>query len=671
MTRAAFSRLWWATCSVVLLAAAVFRFYRLDVAPPGMPIDELVDAGIVRSIAAGWRPIFILEGWGREPLYHYIAAVLFVFLRDPQLTIRLTSAFIGIALVAAVGVLTAQTSNRRAGVLAAALTALTYWPVFASRYGVRDILSALLSALTVIAFWSALSSDLQSPTSRFKFTLAGVLLGLTFYTKQNSRIFPLLFIAVGAWLWFFDRNRFCRAWRGILLFLTVGVMVGAPLFSYLLMHPNAESGRAFMIEPLVALRSGDWRPLAASTWATLRFFSFDAGDWTYNVPGHPVFPFMPGALFYIGIIACVLQWRDVRRLALPAWLLVGLLPGMATSAPHYFRLIGALPPAMILPAVGLVDASDWLARRFGHKLQAAASTAILVVIGLLVLGQSAVTTWRDYFQTWAISPHVRAEHDSNLREIGRYLDRSADTTMVVIASVAAEDVEPDRFGGMLLRTDLDQRWFDPSTALVFPGEAQTARYILRPETPLRGILADYFAGAQLVASRHWYDGPPSFEVYNLDLAVARQAVLARAAWPLPEGPHIATPARFGDTVELIGYTAPLTITQGGTLRLLTTWRDLRSVQPGPSAVFAHLLDAGGRIVAQDDHLGFPRHSWQPGDLFVQFSRLEFAPDLSPGRYTLQVGWYDKDTQARWPATDAQGLALGDHLVLGQLVVTGR
>ena len=93
--------------------------------------------------------------------------------------------------------------------------------------------------------------------------------------------------------------------------------------------------------------------------------------------------------------------------------------------------------------------------------------------------------------------------------------------------------------------------------------------------------------------------------------------------------------------------------------------------PGPAGLFAHLLDGDGRIVAQDDHLGFPRHSWHTGDLFVQFSRLEIPSPLPAGPYTLQIGFYDKDTQARWPAADAVGKALGDHLVLGEIVISDR
>ena len=103
MTRVARSTAWWAALIVILLVATFLRLYRLDSAPPGMPIDEIVDAGVVRAIAAGWRPIFIEQGWGREPLYHYIAALLFPFVRDGQMTIRLTSAFMGIALVAIIG----------------------------------------------------------------------------------------------------------------------------------------------------------------------------------------------------------------------------------------------------------------------------------------------------------------------------------------------------------------------------------------------------------------------------------------------------------------------------------------------------------------------------------------------------------------------------------------
>ena len=101
---------------------------------------------------------------------------------------------------------------------------------------------------------------------------------------------------------------------------------------------------------------------------------------------------------------------------------------------------------------------------------------------------------------------------------------------------------------------------------------------------------------------------------------------------------------------------------GEELTLLTSW------QTGPArflslAMFVHLLDAAGNIVAQDDGLGYPPHTWQPGDRFIQLARLPLPPDLPPGDYTLQFGLYDRATGARWPVLNAEGQPAGDRLLL--------
>ena len=66
----------------------------------------------------------------------------------------------------------------------------------------------------------------------------------------------------------------------------------------------------------------------------------------------------------------------------------------------------------------------------------------------------------------------------------------------------------------------------------------------------------------------------------------------------------------------------MTVSQSsGVLPILSAWRVLREGQPGSTAIFVHLLDEHDQIVAQDDRLGVPRHTWQPGDEFVQVQRL--------------------------------------------------
>ena len=157
-------------------------------------------------------------------------------------------------------------------------------------------------------------------------------------------------------------------------------------------------------------------------------------------------------------------------------------------------------------------------------------------------------------------------------------------------------------------------------------------------------------------------------------------LLTAANWPTLPTPHLSLPP---ESSYAPSYPVPycacepgaaaepalwLTGVEAGAARpgeeltLLTSW------QTGPArflslAMFVHLLDATGAIVAQDDGLGYPPHTWQPGDRFLQLARLPLPPDLPPGEYTLQFGLYDRATSARWPVLNAEGRPAGDRLLL--------
>jgi hypothetical protein len=71
-------------------------------------------------------------------------------------------------------------------------------------------------------------------------------------------------------------------------------------------------------------------------------------------------------------------------------------------------------------------------------------------------------------------------------------------------------------------------------------------------------------------------------------------------------------------------------------------------------------------MAQFDGLGYPPHTWDPGDRFVQLSRLAPAAPLPPGQYWLQLGLYERESGRRWLLLNPEGEVIGDRLVLGPL-----
>jgi hypothetical protein len=74
----------------------------------------------------------------------------------------------------------------------------------------------------------------------------------------------------------------------------------------------------------------------------------------------------------------------------------------------------------------------------------------------------------------------------------------------------------------------------------------------------------------------------------------------------------------------------------------------------------HLLDEAGTLVAQQDRppAGYPTGVWRTGEVVVDSFTIELPPDLLPGTYRLQTGFYDPATLAR----------LGEAAYLGQVAL---
>ena len=133
----------------------------------------------------------------------------------------------------------------------------------------------------------------------------------------------------------------------------------------------------------------------------------------------------------------------------------------------------------------------------------------------------------------------------------------------------------------------------------------------------------------------------------------------------PTTPQQIQVARFGDSVELIGYDrqSPLADPQSP-LSLTLHWHALATPDRN-YYTFVHLLDAGGEIVAQHDgppgEGRFPTLGWLPGEYLTDTHRLALRPDLPDGQYRLAVGLYDP----------VANLRLGDRLLLDTPISIGR
>lgn len=634
--------------TLILLLAALMRLVSLRDMPPGLAQDEVLDAGIARLIRLGQHALFFREGYGHEPLYHYLAAPFAPLLGANVLAVRLPSVILGLILVA----LTMRWARREFGSVAAATAgiglAISWWPIVFSRIGIRPILEPVL-LVAAAWFWP------RRPW------LAGLFLGLTVYSYTPARVVYLLPLL------------FCLYWiaqakltppplaasprpplAASLTVLFAALTLAIPLYLTLRADPSLQQRVDQLSGPVDALLQGDIQPIWATTWATLGVFSF-TGDprWTYTLPGHPLFDAFTALFFYGGLLLALSRaWRQPKYAFILIWLGVGLLPSAITpDAPSTVRLVGAMPVVYLLPGLAVkwiydlrLTIDDWISR-----LRITRYAFSLILMALFAI--NLTRTVRDGFGRWSADLKTGLNYQTVVLEVARHWQKEP-LGPLLMADTFYEPIDQETLD-LNLGYHLPVRWVQGGKAIVFPVEGAGRLYV--PEFAPPDVFLLEAAGLSNPVFQN--DRRPFFAVYALPVA--------------PVIPVITPTVTFAEAVTLLGYQVlPRVSTEP--YQLLTYWR----VEPFPEgvaglpwdlAIFVHLVRRDGTMVAQADGLDAAAMTLQPGDIFIQLNTLTLPESLPGNTYSLQLGLYTRSDGRRLTHPGEPS----DHLILKTDVAVDR
>src|SRR3990172_8330386 len=594
----------------LLLIAAGLRLWRLDALPPGLHFDEAVYGLMAQEISAGARPVFFPTFVGREPLYMYLIALVYQFTGVNLFALRLASTLVGLATVPAMYLLGASLFSRRVGLVAAALAALGFWPLFISRIAYPVGLIPLLTAASAALLWHG-----HRARRWWAFAAGGALAGLSLYTYPAARLFPVALLLMATLVVVVER-RARRTWLGgWLIALAAALLVFAPLGSYFGQHPEQLWERASQVlvakeQPLSALPGILWRQTAAVAGAFVW-----RGDPIplYNDPGQEAIDWLVRPFFVLGLALAIRGWRQLPLGMLTLWLVGASLPAVLTRdpVPAFLRLTGAIPPMLLLAAVGMDRSGQWLQRLTSAALKGGPTTLVgrwltpSTLVLLLVL-EGGTTAWR-YFGDWGrrddLGYWFEADH---VRLAAAARDELAAGRTVVIG---AEHFRHPTVLFLAPETGA-ARWVSGYQSMVFPAGAGPAVYLW----PTSYFPLDSRFG-QALAER----GPVSL------LAASPSAT------DIPRGVSL--------TVELL-------------------WQALR--RPDAERRFSlALVDDQGVRWAQADALGYAAEQWRAGDRALQWLGLRPAAALPPGGYRLRLGLAHERSEPLAFRSDsgAQGLFL--------------
>lgn len=676
-----------------MVVATVLRLALLDYVE--FKGDEAQVAGTVRDMLESGRLVqtgmITSVGPLNPPLFDYIMAIPLAFSSDP----RVATAFIGVVNVLAVVVTYA--------------VALRLWERAGSRSPWAAAVPALLFAL---APWAVVFSRKIWAPELEPFFAAWCLLGILQARAGGPRSAWWAGLALGSWLWMAQLH------PAALLLAPVFLIAGPRMWRRLRPVPVAV-GLAAGLLPLYPYLRYD----AAHGWTNVRGFVAAAGQTptvdltsvlfafmdvtslnTLQLEGVPYSHFTPVAgLFSLHsaiasaimaialaavIVACaaglVRPRGDIGRqvagdlLVLLAWFWLPVLLTIRHAAPlfqHYYLIL--FPSSFLLIGFGLSVIGGWMVRsgdaaraaraddtppspgaerawrRASWRVALAVSALLFLAVGWLALVGSL----------YAYLPSGRSVADFGV---------PLKTTMGVadLAKKAAADgqlwlVVGDDTAPMLSYLLRGQRSSSgspplrlPSDALVLPSAGSSAGYVLDDATlPAARALAA--AGATTVGEVPF----PGSQTRAVGMAWRSGATAGALAAPL-------TPiaVRLANGVELLAVGTSMVGSRD--LRVEYVWRVGRGgpgVTRADLAIYTHLVDARGTMVAQKDGMPYPSARWEAGETIAAWFEVPLQA-VPAGRYELRSGMYARPSVERVPMLDENGRQRDGEFSVGSLTI---
>lgn len=643
---------------LIILVGVALRFYALGDLPHGIYHDEAYYGLDAVSVLEGARPIFFPANNGREPLYIYILSLSVAAFGRTPFGLRFASAVIGTLTMPVTYWLGQTLFNRRVGLLAMAVCAVTFWPVALSRVSFRAGALPLFLGLAIALGWLGLSRR-SLPLA----ILGGAAYGLAFNTYTAARVTPLALgvTALAALLTRRHRDTKTRGfvtgqtsnpptlpdsnnglalpgkppgmtkanlqnnvsqrirnvnpvlnplndqarsfyWRESATFIFAAVVVVAPLGFYALAHPEQVFAREGQVSIFETESGNPVLVLLKHLWLALGMFGWH-GDTIprHNLPGRPVFDLWTFIFFIVGLgLTASRARRNLNSAFLLVWLVVTILPTtLAEDTPHFLRAIGMLPVLWLIPAVGF-EALLLRPQRSLRPLGSAAAFALLTA--------STFVTARDYFLRYAADPTTgyyfeaaAADLAAQINNRPQFSNRIDNRLWDNFASLRF--LIPERYGsGLENRVQL----------AVWPYEADEVR------AAVAALPANSLISAQRGELARGDLEQTPYSLYTLFVAEPVQ----------PEPPRTV----FGGLIELRSWEVN---EAGDQVRVRLRWAAGRELIAIDYHVYVHVL-SGDELLAQADGepLGGLYHfSWlRPGDVLNDEYTLPKGEQIIVGLY---------------------------------------
>jgi 4-amino-4-deoxy-L-arabinose transferase-like glycosyltransferase len=505
-----------------LLLAAFFRLHRIHTIPLEMGCDLPLIQGNIAQILAGEYPIFFTSHPGREGLFFYLAAPVATLAGLGHVSIKVTSALVGLLTLPAIYWLGRELRDRWTGALAAFLLAISHWHIILTRVGYRAALMPLLLTLA----WLFLLRGLQRGRSH-DYALCGLWVGLGLQSYNAFMVVPPLFAGLLLIAWA-ARRRLGAAIQGraILVWAAVTFFAALPLARYAYDAPQSYLFRAAtratsLEQPL----PGDLAATLAGNVARAAAMFHQVGDVVYlsNVPHYRQLGFATGVLFALGLGYAVANWRRSQLwIALP--LLLGMLmPSIMALAfpqevPSAVRAIGAVPVAVLLAALALrhllAALRAWrgpAATGLGRK----AGRAGLALVGLALVGGLAIETYSVdslYFERYVW--HQPAHNQSISLKIAQAIDGFEGNGPVYLM------IWPHWYDGNAVRAQLrrtpgwdNERWELTPGEPPLDGALRRVLVIMHPEEGATLELLRAHYTHYVVLEDYWEDGSVALRMF--------------------------------------------------------------------------------------------------------------------------------------------------------------